>query len=613
MRHTSGLLLTGSALIVSAALISSTVAAASSAVRRVDISEQTSTLRADPLLSVDVNRTEIVARLMTQWQGDIALDQRDSFKQKLAGLRADRLLAVSLVGSFDGVLDALSGQDKNNHALSTLSALNRGDRSKALGEPDKDLVYTPLNPCRLFDTRAGQPSALGQIGGVFTPNSGRNIVPATACGIPATGVKSLFLSFTTLNNTPNSGGFISLLAPLAPVNASNDIFNTGVDWSASNTIVATDTAGQFVVYVATANAHVVVDVLGYFAAPSAGNGLRVVVSTTANSPIILNGSSTNTVGNSSNVQRAVTVSGGFTNRGGSPSGYKGWYSTIGGGAFNKTGADDNSSGDYSTVGGGFTNQASGDYSTVPGGRNNVAVGTGSFAAGSYATATHDGSFVWSDHLSFTPFQTSGVGQFAIRATGGVHLSSQTNLNFGSNIRQNINLYGAQGEYGIGVQSSTLYNRSALNYAWYVGGAHAATAFDSGGGSVLATLQSGAGSATVTGNFRALGFTATSDRAAKSAFAAVDAKAILAKVAAMPISTWVYNAEIGTGVRHIGPVAQDFARAFNVGYDDKSISSIDASGVALTAIKGLHQVAKEKDAKIAAMQRELAAIKAKLGM
>jgi trimeric autotransporter adhesin len=94
---------------------------------------------------------------------------------------------------------------------------------------------------------------------------------------------------------------------------------------------------------------------------------------------------------------------------------------------------------------------------------------------------------------------------------------------------------------------------------------------------------------------------------------VNAKSILAKVAALPISTWMYNAEKESGVRHIGPVAQDFKKAFGVGYDDKSISLIDASGVALTAIKGLSEIVKEKDARIDKLERELAAIKRKLGM
>ena len=250
--------------IVAALMAVSTMALAVTP-KPVDITEQTMGMRADPLLSVDINRAEIVGRVMSKWQAEISADQRDSLKQKLAGLRADRLLAASIVGSFDGVLDILYGQEKIGS--SGRSAAGGGETSKALGDADKDLVYTPLAPCRLFDTRAGQPSALGQLGGAFTPDSGRNIVPAGACAIPTTEVNSVLVSFTTLNNTPNSGGYITLLAPAAPVNSSSDIFNTGVQWSASNTVVRTGTAGQFVVYVATANADVVVDVLGYFSRP----------------------------------------------------------------------------------------------------------------------------------------------------------------------------------------------------------------------------------------------------------------------------------------------------------------------------------------------------------
>lgn len=252
--------------IVAALLGVSTVAFAVTP-KPVDINEQTMGMRADPLLSVDINRAEIVGRVLTKWQTEISIEQRDSLKQKLTGLRADRLLAASIVGSFDGVLEILFGQEKNNGVRgATVSGV---EASKALGDADKDLVYTPVAPCRLFDTRAGQPSALGQLGGAFTPDSGRNIVPAGACAIPTTEVNSVLVSFTTLNNTPNSGGYITLLAPAAPVNSSSDIFNTGVQWSASNTVVRTGTAGQFVVYVATANAHVVVDVLGYFTRPQA--------------------------------------------------------------------------------------------------------------------------------------------------------------------------------------------------------------------------------------------------------------------------------------------------------------------------------------------------------
>jgi hypothetical protein len=87
--------------------------------------------------------------------------------------------------------------------------------------------------------------------------------------------------------------------------------------------------------------------------------------------------------------------------------------------------------------------------------------------------------------------------------------------------------------------------------------------------------------------------------------------------------WSYRNEADRGVRHIGPVSQDFQRLFDVGYDDKSIATVDADGVALAAIQGLKQELDEKNGEIAklkrkvdelsTLKRELAAIKRKLGL
>ena len=107
-------------------------------------------------------------------------------------------------------------------------------------------------------------------------------------------MRSLLISFTTLNNTPASGGYISMLAPSAPVTTTADIFNTGQQWSASVTAVPTGTAGQFVVYVSGANAEVVVDVVGFFAAPLA-TGLQCVETADTSVTVTANGGTANAV------------------------------------------------------------------------------------------------------------------------------------------------------------------------------------------------------------------------------------------------------------------------------------------------------------------------------
>jgi hypothetical protein len=82
---------------------------------------------------------------------------------------------------------------------------------------------------------------------------------------------------------------------------------------------------------------------------------------------------------------------------------------------------------------------------------------------------------------------------------------------------------------------------------------------------------------------AYGFNNVSDRAAKHDFRAIDPSSVLQRVADLPISEWSYRND---AVRHIGPTAQDFYSSFQVGSDDRTISTIDAQGVALAAIQAL---------------------------
>ena len=52
---------------------------------------------------------------------------------------------------------------------------------------------------------------------------------------------------------------------------------------------------------------------------------------------------------------------------------------------------------------------------------------------------------------------------------------------------------------------------------------------------------------------------------------------------MPITSWSYKAE-KPSIRHIGPMAQDFYKAFGLGLDNTHITTIDEGGVALVAIQ-----------------------------
>lgn len=99
----------------------------------------------------------------------------------------------------------------------------------------------------------------------------------------------------------------------------------------------------------------------------------------------------------------------------------------------------------------------------------------------------------------------------------------------------------------------------------------------------------------------------SDRNMKENFVAVDKRAILQKVLDIPVTTWNYKSQ-DASIRHIGVMAQDFHAAFNVGENDKHISTIDPDGVTLAAIQGLNEELKDelkiRDAKIEQQQQQI---------
>ena len=104
--------------------------------------------------------------------------------------------------------------------------------------------------------------------------------------------------------------------------------------------------------------------------------------------------------------------------------------------------------------------------------------------------------------------------------------------------------------------------------------------------------------------------ALSDVNLKEHITEVDREAVLDQLANTPICYWNYTSE-NQSLRHIGPMAQDFAAQFAVGDCDTKINLIDGQGVTMASIQALYEMVKEKDSRIGALERELEEIKAKL--
>ena len=63
--------------------------------------------------------------------------------------------------------------------------------------------------------------------------------------------------------------------------------------------------------------------------------------------------------------------------------------------------------------------------------------------------------------------------------------------------------------------------------------------------------------------------------------------MLSRLRGIDVSTWNYITE-GRNVRHMGPMAEDFYKAFQLGTGNTSIGVQDLTGVSLAAIKELNQ-------------------------
>lgn len=235
----------------------------------------------DALLAIDQNRASVVEGVIVQWRDSLrqsygadAPQQEARLREALLQLRADRLLSASLAGDLDGLSHALSDAE----ASVTLVGSNTPSMLKALGDTTQDLVYTPVTPCRVLDTRGGTvaPYNAPLIGGTVMPvavNLGSYVTQGgsgTNCGLPL-GVKAVVVNIAVLN--PNYSAFLSAgdSSNFATLTQSVVMNFAGGQGMANNPSVPVDATGKFYLAMpAQLSTHVTAGVLGYFKAPGGG-------------------------------------------------------------------------------------------------------------------------------------------------------------------------------------------------------------------------------------------------------------------------------------------------------------------------------------------------------
>jgi hypothetical protein len=235
--------------------------------------------------------------------------------------------------------------------------------------------------------------------------------------------------------------------------------------------------------------------------------------------------------------------------------------------------DDGSTGFY-TFASGFNSIAQGNYS--------IAAGYLSQAIQSYGVA-----------MGYTA-NSDGVGAVALG------YRSTADANYAVAIGQRASSNGFTGAIVFSDASSTDSVEASANNQFSLRAAGGVRIYTNATKTVGASLNAGGSTWNV-----------ISDRNRKQDFLAVDGTDILERIRRIPVSTWRYISEEDRSVLHIGPMAQDWHRAFGFTRDDTTINQGDFDGVNLAAVKALDEQVQRQDEQIRTLTAENAALRARL--
>lgn len=224
----------------------------------------------------DAKRDRLAQQLVERWSGYVEQTfklQPKTWKQEMAPLLREvpmeDLELAAAAANFDKMNDTLLGPAPSA-GLSSLGKSDGGSGTMALGDVDRDLVFVPITPCRIFDTRlvggtiAGATTRSFDVTAVsdytFQGGNASNCNGAGAAGSFAAAV----INVTAV--TPGGNGFLTaypfgVTRPLA----ATLVFNMG-SLVSNEAIIKLDqgaSANEVTIYT-SATTHVVGDITGYF-------------------------------------------------------------------------------------------------------------------------------------------------------------------------------------------------------------------------------------------------------------------------------------------------------------------------------------------------------------
>jgi len=265
------------------------------------------------------DKAAVISDISARWASQMGQTEKSAvgWSNALGAANPEKLFQIAQANTWDGVI-----------------AAQLGTTPDALGSVTSDLVFTPLTPCRVLDTRLGDPPYHGpySVGdnisfAVTDPinSAGKNQGGAANCGFPYLSGTGVALNITAVP-VGASGDLRIFPVGGTPPSASIINFQSGINIAnAANVAIAYGAGGNDVTINVEfgSNVYIVVDILGYFAPPVATAVQTTRVATSGTAPA----NTSNWIINSPACPAGYSlVGGGYNDRGPSLSGNWIWGS-----------------------------------------------------------------------------------------------------------------------------------------------------------------------------------------------------------------------------------------------------------------------------------------------
>jgi hypothetical protein len=277
------------------------------------------------------------------------------------------------------------------------------------------------------------------------------------------------------------------------------------------------------------------------------------------------------------------------------------------------------------------------FYTWAGGFNTTATGLYAFAMGDGSQATNTGSVAFGNDVVASGQYATALGERTHAASRGTlavgancsPVASCTSAHAGTSFRAATNTNGssvAMGQYvtadaqwsiALGYRASVAGHVGSFIFGGSLDGASAATDSiratadgqvtfrDPGGFRIFTNTAATVG---VQVNAGGSSWNVISDRNRKEGFLALNGEDVLMRLRGVPVTTWRYRDEVDRSVLHIGPMAQDWQRAFGLSADATTINMSDLDGVNLAGVKALDARTTAQAERIRQLEAEVAELR-----